>query len=202
MAPRVLNHLAKRYAVGVLASVLGRDRVFVQTASTVSSETDAFRAAGKYVTKGPGRRVIARLLLSAAGPEHDPDLVTELADLGDSAFRTDGAVEAGDARRWLREEVRGKMRFGAELLARRGAGCCLECGTRLSVTRNRSTHGWERRDYCDPCSEKGTTQLKMNIHTDAIREVLDRAAAAVLDEGLDRLAARRVRRSGSVSRRA
>jgi hypothetical protein len=188
--------LADQFAVSALGNTLGRDQTFLAASRLVADgKADAWTLAGSYYPRGPGRKLVAHLL-EVAADDHDPrPVVDRMIGLGSHAFWTETPLATGDARRWLRKDVLAKLRSGARLLARRGAGKCLGCGSRLRTARRRSSRGrWERRDYCDPCTTRIPEQVRHRPDQLAIKEVLDRALPLVLPGELNRTAARRTKR--------
>lgn len=195
LTPQELSRVVDGYAPATLGGVLGRDPVFRIYARRVQKGANSWAEAGTYVIKGPGRRLIAHMLEVAAAEPFPSRVRDRLITLGDQPFWSLEEPPAGAAQRWLRLEIRDKLSQGATLLARRGAGLCLaNCGTRLTERRSRTIHGaYERRDYCDRCAANAVVKANLGRNKDAIREVLDRASAAVLSVP-DRTRARRLKR--------
>jgi hypothetical protein len=193
--PQELARLADQFALSALGNRLGRDQAFVAAAARVRSGEDAWNLARPYISKGPARKLIASLLKIAANPTDPRPVVDRLINTGQTAFWADAPTVKGDAHRWLRKDARDKLKRGAKLLARQGAGECLGCGRPLTETRSRTPHGrWERREYCDPCLAEKPARLRQSPDRHAIKAVLDGALHLVLPDQPNRPAARRIKR--------
>jgi hypothetical protein len=196
MSPQELARVADHFAVSALGNRLGRDRAFLAAAARVRSGEDAWKLARPYISRGPGRKLIARLLEVAAEPGDPRPVVDRLINIGEPTVWANGTTIKGDAVRWLRTDARCKLVCGAKLLARRGAGKCLGCGRLLAETRSRTAHGhWQRREYCDPCQAEKPARFRQSPDRHAIKAVLDGALNTVLPDQPNRPAARRSKRS-------
>jgi hypothetical protein len=113
--------------LSVAAHTFSHDEGFLNAVAATRQDPDAaWRLAGRYVRSGPGREVIARMLRTAARcPERM--IETELANLGSVrvAVWSEAPLEPGDPQR---DKAADRNQRGIELLARRGARRCLQCG--------------------------------------------------------------------------
>ncbi len=127
--PKEIAADAASLAYLTLVSVLARDEAFMAAVATIRDNPDALdRIARRYVAKaGAGRRVIARMLSTAAAAPDDTHARARLHNLAGWAVWADDELEDGERTRWGRSNA--GYRRAAVLLARRGAGLCLSLGS-------------------------------------------------------------------------
>jgi hypothetical protein len=163
----------------VLGVTLARDPVFQLKAAIVAKadprerQEVADREAEAYVPYRPHRLAIADLLLAAAAARDNylSPLLPQHAVV--NLRRTAVWVDDEQPDPQLPQRVRPRfprLEVGALMVARFGAGLCIECGRGLASDR----HGRERRRHCSPC----TTRLRKDVRAsqlEAMRDVIEAA---------------------------
>ena len=171
----------------MLGSALAACETFRGYALEVAAdENRADELARQYALRGVGRRVI-HLMLVEASRAPASFLSSRLQRLGMRAVFVNAPLDGTDARYRLRAGKVDSLSRGAEVVARRGAGVCLGCG---------SAHDRDD-DYCASC-DPWPAERRRDRH-DA-RELL-RAVAEQVGIESDGPDARRVRRRVSTGRR-
>jgi hypothetical protein len=164
----------------IVAWVLGADEHFLKEARGLipvdPSERDleAERVAKAYVpNRGLHRSLIANLLIRAADLPGDasPALVqTFLVKDFARAVWVDDALDELDPRR--RRERWTTLELGAERLARRGAGKCIQIGCRTTLAKDQFS-GRSRPTYCGV--HQALKSWERDSHQNEIRQALDAA---------------------------
>jgi len=173
----------------VLPRTLSYDETFrgyareLAVASADDRQRRAEALAKRYVPyrgRNGGREAIFRLLLAAAEPpegwwsdaERIPASVVRLLldreqarALGMAGVWVDAPLEERDAAR--RRDRVAVLEEGAQLVARRGARRCFECGAKLRKSKRRS-----RTDYCSLHDGQAVSEARRRSRENAIREAL------------------------------
>ncbi|MBA3366142.1 MAG: hypothetical protein H0U03_10225 [Actinobacteria bacterium] len=198
------------FAPRALSVALAIEPAFYQHAVALSCKkapsrraAERRRLAARYAPRGPQKRELIEELLERVAstieqarkqqglPFADirPWSLAPLANVGGCAFYPGDELREGDARR---RPKRGPVHdacealwAGAQLIARRGSGCCmrLECRSRAAVG-----------DYCPACSSDEAVRRDHNRRVKLMEAVWASAVPHVLG-GPSRVRERRIRRS-------
>ena len=204
--PRVLAH--DKYFLTKVDRVRGRahdarvqaerDPIRAEPRANAARKKEAYKQAGSYFRRGRARKVIASLLAEAALVEHPRNLsrrpgqiATQLTNKLGRAVWTEAPLVEGDRVRWLRKDLLQTLEQGAERIARRGRGCCLECGQQLA----QHTVEGHRRDYCIDHEDMPWLRSK---HEEQMQQAVEATADALrLDTEQGPLRRRRTTRTWS-----
>jgi hypothetical protein len=164
----------------VLGGVLGADETFRSYAMEVADNPHrAGTLAGRYAHSGAGRRAIEAMLIEASNAPPQA-LTTRLMNMSRKrAVYVEQPLADTDPKNALQERSLTKLGLGAEVVARRGARRCLECGA------------YRVEGYCE--SHYPLEHGRQERDNDAARVIL-RAAAEEMGLPADGPKARRVRR--------
>jgi len=194
------------YSCSELGRLLARDTAFRGYVEAIQrGEQSVDDIARRYFPDAAKRRTIIAGVIALAVRKHSricdqtqPDhrwLLVELSlvNAAPSMCWTSDALVLGEPQRRLQDgETRhtaAAITRGAELIARLGAGRCLECGAALSARtrpspRSGSVERWQRIRYCDCCDG----DVLRESHDGLIRRVI---ADVGLSLGIDEAASRR-----------
>ena len=163
-----------------LGAALGADQTFRRYAAEVADAPErADGLAGRYARSGAGRNVMSALLLIASQAPPSA-LTTRLMNASRKrAVYIGQPLENTDPKNALQERFVSKLHRGAQVITRRGAHQCLQCGAH------------KVRGYCQ--SHSPLEHGQQNRDRDAARMTL-RAVAEQMGIDSDGPAARRVRR--------
>lgn len=165
----------------VLGGVLGADEAFRRYALEVADDPSrAYPLAGRYARAGAGRKAIVAMLTVAS--EAPPKaLRTRLMNMSRKrAVYVEQPLEEADPKNALQERYLARLGRGAQVVARRGARRCLECGA------------FKVDGYCE--SHYPLEHGQQSRDNDSARVIL-RAVAAQMGFPTDGPEARRVRRA-------
>jgi len=197
--------LSAGYALAELSRILMRDPAFRRYIDAIlTGRQTADDVARLYFPDARKRRAVMRGLIARAVREHDRvaditfhaprcarwrALEQVLRNPPRHAWWADEALSPGDPQRPLQLRAEDSITHGARLIARLGAGQCLDCGRGLSARtrpspRSGSVERWQRVRYCDRCDG----DVLRESHDGLIRRAIDDVGLSL---GLDEAASRR-----------
>lgn len=194
-------------AARVLAITLTRQGEFWQHVAAVRDDDSSAEAlARRYFRRDQGRRIelLARYLRTAAARPRDDSAqavakhveewraTIALAAIGGGAWFVGAPVNDETAPlRSMKDHAAQALAEAALVIARRGAGRCVDCGTILAADT-------ARRDSCSSCDRGVPVRHRDALarqRIDAERELVDAAVDAVLGDAVGRQIRRRRRRA-------